>query len=263
MSDPLTSINISKGKNGIATVALARPRKRNALSSRMIDELATAAVELHEDKSVRVVILAGEGRTFCAGADLDWMRDQFDATEDERRREAMRLARMLNGWNSLNKPVIARVHGDAYGGGVGLMAVADVAIGVPSARFGLTEVRLGLIPSTISPYVVAKTGQGAARHLFMSGEAINASEALNYGLLTVVVDSDQLDERVMKLAGSYLNCAPGACADAKKLALSFGPGFENDLIERTVDSLVNRWGTPEASEGVAAFFERRKPSWSP
>ncbi len=171
---------------GVATVTLDRPDKHNALSPALVDALAATAARLGSDPAVRVVVLAASGPSFCAGGDLEWMRAQFEADRATRIAEARRLAGMLYALNTIPKPLVARVHGPAYGGGVGLMAVCDVVVARLDARFGLTETRLGLIPATISPYVVARIGEGAARALMLSGRFFDAEEAQRIGLASRV-----------------------------------------------------------------------------
>jgi len=164
------TILIESDERGVAYLTLNQPETHNALSPLMISELTTAATELGHDETIRVVVLTGAGKSFCAGGDLGWMREQFEASRKTRISEAMKLARMLRDLNELPKPLIGKIQGQAFGGGIGMMAVCDVAIGVEEARFALTETRLGLIPATISPYVLARMGEGKARRVFMSGK---------------------------------------------------------------------------------------------
>ncbi|WP_341486554.1 crotonase/enoyl-CoA hydratase family protein [Pararhizobium sp. A13] len=246
---------------GVARLTLARPEKHNALSSVMIDELTDVAGQLGVDRFVRVVELTGEGASFCAGGDLGWMKAQVDADRETRKAEARRLALMFKALNDLEKPVIARVHGNAFGGGIGLLSVSDVAIGADTAKFGLTETRLGLIPATISPYVVARIGEGRARPLFMSGRIIDAHEALAAGLLTRVVPAVKLDAAIEAEMAPYLQVAPGAVGRSKALARSLGMPITEAIIAATIERLADIWETAEAREGISAFLERREPSW--
>jgi methylglutaconyl-CoA hydratase len=255
------SVALSTDTRGIATLTLNRPEKHNALSSDLIDALQGAIDAIAADPAVRAVILTGAGRSFCAGGDLGWMRAQFDADRAGRMAEARRLALMLNALNTLPKPVIARVQGPAYGGGVGMMAVADVVIAAESARFGLTETRLGLIPATISPYVIARMGEGPARAVFMSARIFDAAEAVRLNLVTRVVPEAELDAAVEAEAVAYLACAPTAVAAAKALARSLGPKIDADVIEDTIARLADTWETTEAREGIAAFFDKRPAPW--
>lgn len=249
-------------ERGVATLLLNRPDKHNALSSAMIGELTDATERLGHDPAVRVVVLAGAGESFCAGGDLGWMKEQIAADGAARAREAKKLALMLNALNLLPKPLIGRVQGNAFGGGIGMMAVCDVAVGAAGARFGLTETRLGLIPATIGPYVLARMGEAMARRVFMSARLFGAEEAVTLGLLARAVAAETLDEAVEGEVKPYLACAPGAVAEAKALARRFGPPIDEAAIALSIDALVRRWESPEAEEGIAAFFDRRRPGWA-
>ncbi|MHB1101422.1 MAG: crotonase/enoyl-CoA hydratase family protein [Devosia sp.] len=246
---------------GVATLALNRPEKHNALNGAMIGELRSAAATLAADAAVRVVILTGTGASFCAGGDLEWMRAQMTSGRDERMAEARQLAGMLNAFNTLPKPLIGKVQGQAFGGGVGMMCVCDVVVGIDSARFGLTETRLGLIPATIGPYVIARMGEAHARRVFMSARVFGADEAVTLGLLARAVSSDELDAAVEAEVLPYLSTAPGAVARAKGLARRLGPRFDAAVIEETILALADTWESAEALEGVAAFFDKRSPKW--
>ncbi|MBK5947361.1 enoyl-CoA hydratase [Rhodobacter veldkampii DSM 11550] len=247
---------------GVARLTLNRPEKHNALNAAMIAELTRAAQALGADPAVRVVILQAAGESFCAGGDLGWMRDQMAADGPTRAVEATKLALMLNALNICPKPVIGRIHGNAFGGGVGMMAVCDVAIGATPARFGLTETRLGLIPATIGPYVLARMGEALARRVFMSARLFGADEAVRLQLLARAVEVADLDAAIEAEVAPYLACAPGAVAEAKALARRLGPPIDQGVIEATIAALVARWESPEAAEGIAAFFDRRKPGWA-
>lgn len=257
-----TTISIMTDARGVANLTLGRPEKHNVLDARMIAELTEAAQLLAQDTSVRVVVLRASGKSFCAGGDLGWMQAQMRADNATRATEAGKLAAMLGALNQLPKPLIGRIHGPAFGGGVGLMAVCDVAIGIEEARFGLTETRLGLIPATIGPYVLARIGEARARRVFMSARIFNAHEALSFGLLARVVSEAALDAAIEDEVMPYLECAPHAVARAKRLTLRLGAGVGPDAIEHSIAELVACWDSAEAREGVAAFFERRKPDWS-
>ncbi len=257
------TLRIESSGQGIATVFLNRPDRHNALSASMIEELEDCAAWLKNSNEIRVVILAAAGKSFCSGADLLWMRSQMEATESERRKQAKQLAAMLFAWNSISKPVIARVNGSAFGGGVGLISICDAVVSEKSAKFGLTETRLGLIPATIAPYVIARIGEMHARRLFMSGRVFNSAEALRFGLVTTTVSAANLDTEVQAEAFSYLSCAPGAVADAKTLARHLGACVNQEIIDHTVDQIISRLEGDEAAEGIAAFLEKRKPGWVP
>lgn len=255
------TIHLDVDRRGVATLALDQPDKHNAMSSAMIADLRAAAVRLAEDPAVRVVILTGEGKSFCAGGDLGWMRQQFEADRETRIREAMKLAMMLRDLNELPKPLIGKINGQAYGGGIGMMSVCDVAIGVDTAKFALTETRLGLIPATISPYVISRMGEGLARRVFMSGRRFDAHEARTLGLLAHVVSDADLDAAVEFEIEPYLSTAPGAVEKAKKLARSLSPAIDEAVMADTACQLADCWEADEAKEGIAAFFDKRKPAW--
>ncbi|NNU81451.1 crotonase/enoyl-CoA hydratase family protein [Halovulum dunhuangense] len=254
-------IRLETDARGVATLTLDRPERHNALSARMVAELAEAAALLGADPAVRAVVLTGAGASFCAGGDLEWMRAQFAADRATRMHEARRIAHMLRDLNLMPKPLIARVNGTAMGGGLGLMSVADVAVAVTGARFGFSEVRLGLIPATISPYVLARMGEGPARRVFMSGRVFCAEELPALGLAARVVAPDALDAAVEAEIAPCLVAAPGAVATAKRLARRLGPVIDDALIEETVALLADCWEGEEAQEGIAAFLEKRRPRW--
>ncbi|MDJ0827522.1 MAG: crotonase/enoyl-CoA hydratase family protein [Rhodobacter sp.] len=255
------TISVSVDGRGVAEVTLNRAEKHNALNPAMIAELTDAARKLGADDAVRAVVLTGAGRSFCAGGDLGWMKAQMAASGRERAAEARTLAEMLWALNEMPKPLIGRVQGQAFGGGVGLACVCDVAVGVETAKFGLTEVRLGLIPATIGPYVVARMGEAKARRVFFSGRIFEADEAVSLGILTRAVAPEALDDAVEAEVAPYLKAAPGAVAAGKALVRSLGPRIDAAAIDASVEALVRQWAGDEAPEGVAAFFERRAPRW--
>ncbi|MCB2056108.1 MAG: crotonase/enoyl-CoA hydratase family protein [Geminicoccaceae bacterium] len=257
-----TCLRVERDGEGVATLTLDRPAVHNALSSTMIAELTLAAEALAGDEAVRVVVLEAQGRSFCAGADLGWMREQFDAGRAQRMAEARRFAAMLQTLNELPRPLIGRVQGQAFGGGVGLLCVCDMVVAVDSARFGLTETRLGIVPATIAPYVAARIGAGAARRILMSPRLFDAAEARELGLIARVVAEDALDAAIEAEVATCLQAAPGAVATAKGLLRSLGPTIGEAVIEATVAVLADQWQEPEAREGITAFFDRRKPSWA-
>ena len=196
------AIRLEVDRRGVASLVLARPDKHNALSAPMMEELTQAAEKLGRNPAVRVVVLRAEGESFCAGGDLEWMRQQMRADGATRAREATKLARMLYVLNEMPKPLIGCVQGNAFGGGLGMVAVCDVAIGADSARFALTETRLGLIPATIGPYVIARMGEARARRVFMSGRQFDASEAERLGLLAAVTPGEELEAAVLETANT-------------------------------------------------------------
>lgn len=255
------TISIATDERGVATLTLDRPEKHNALSALMISDLTDAAGRLGADPEIRAVILTGAGTSFCAGGDLGWMREQFEADRQTRMAEARKLAMMLKALNELPKPLIGRVQGQAFGGGIGMMSVCDTVVAVDTAKFGLTEVRLGLIPATISPYVLARMGEAKARRVFMSAHIFGAVEANALDLVAKVVSAEDLDAAVEREVRPYLGAAPAAVAASKALARSLGPAITPDIIEDTIQRLADVWETPEAREGISAFFEKRKPTW--
>ncbi len=254
-----STITLQTDLNGIATLTLDRPEKHNALSAEMIAEITDAAVKLSDDTSIRALILSGNGKSFCAGGDLAWMKEQMGAPRSQRIVEARKLAEMLFLLNTLPMPLIGNIHGNAFGGGVGLISVCDIAFCSKNAKFALTETKLGLIPATISPYVSAKIGENNARHSALSARLIPATEASTIGLITECVDN--LQETVEFEAKRYLDLAPAAVAATKALFRSLGPKIDADVIDQTIERLADTWEHPEAIEGVSAFFERRPPSW--
>ncbi|WP_299962768.1 crotonase/enoyl-CoA hydratase family protein [uncultured Roseobacter sp.] len=255
------TLELEKDARGVASLRLNRPEKHNAMSARMLEELSQAAAELGADPSVRVVVLSGTGRSFCAGGDLAWMAAQREMDGPARMAEARKLADMLGALNALPKPLIGAVQGNAFGGGVGLACVCDVAVAAQGARFGFTETRLGLIPATIGPYVLARMGEGRARRVFMSSRLFDAAEAVDLGILARAVPEEALAAAVEAEVAPYLACAPGAVAAAKALARDLGARVDAAQVERSVAALAAQWETPEAAEGIAAFFDKRKASW--
>ncbi|MCP3055342.1 crotonase/enoyl-CoA hydratase family protein [Aurantimonas marianensis] len=251
------TIRVETDARGVATLTLARLDKHNAMNAAMIAELAKAADKLGANPAVRVVVLTGEGKSFCAGADLNWMRAQFAASREERIIEATALARMLKALNEMPKPLIGRVQGQAFGGGLGLIAVCDVAIASDGVRFAFTETKLGLIPATISPYVLARMGEGRARRVFMSARLFDADEAVSLGLLAQALPADDLDAAIEAEIAPYLACSPTAVAGAKALARSLGPVIDEATIAATARRLADIWETADAPEGVGAFFDKR------
>ena len=255
------TIEISVDARGVARLTLARPEKHNAMSAQMLEDLTAAAGALASDDTVRAVVLTGAGKSFCAGGDLGWMRDQIAMDTETRAAEARKLAMMLDALNSLPKPLIGAVQGNAFGGGVGLACVCDVVVGVEHAKFGLTETRLGLIPATIGPYVLARMGEGRARRVFMSARVFDAAEAVDLGILSRVVPADALGEAVEAEVVPYLSCAPGAVAAAKALARELGSGITPSQIDMSIAALAARWDDQEADEGISAFFDKRPAAW--
>ncbi|AQZ49877.1 enoyl-CoA hydratase-related protein [Martelella mediterranea] len=258
MSDQFETISLSVDERQVATVTLARPDKHNAMNATMIAELAEVAADLAERSDIRVVVLAAEGRTFCAGGDLNWMRAQREKDRAGKIAEAMTLARMLKLWNDLPKPVIARVEGSAYGGGLGLIAVSDIVVAAENARFALTETRLGLIPATIGPFVVRKFGEAFARQVFFSARPFGADFMHRAGAVARVCPAGDVEAAVAEEVDACLQCAPGAVAAAKSLCLSISGMDPSEAMTFSAEALADRWETDEAKAGIAAFFASRK-----
>lgn len=258
----MDGIRIDIDARGIARLALDRADRHNAMDAAMMNALTRAAVDLGADPAVRVVVLAAEGPTFCAGGDLVWMQAQISADGATRAVEARRLATMLGALNDLPKPLIGAVQGNAFGGGLGLMAVCDSVIVAATARFGLTETRLGLIPATIGPYVIARMGQ-RARQVFFSPRLFGADEAVALGLASRAVPPDELDRAVADEVDPYLAAAPMAVAEAKALIARLTRPVTPEMVEASIAALVARWEHPEAGQGIAAFLDRRRAPWVP
>jgi methylglutaconyl-CoA hydratase len=258
------SIRISV-RDGACEIRLFRASVHNAFDDRLIAELSDALEAIAVDASVRALVLTGEGSTFSAGADLNWMRAMAAASEAENREDSLRLARLMRTLNFLPKPSIARVNGSAYGGGVGLIACCDIAIGVEGAKFSLSEAKLGLVPAVISPYVVAAIGVRQARRLFVSAEVFDAGEALRIGLLHQCVPAAELDAAVERNLHFLGKCGPQAQAEAKQLALrAAGITGESAVgIDAENAALIARLRvSAEGQEGLAAFLDKRAPGWA-
>lgn len=249
----------------VRQIALNRPDVHNAFDDALIAELTAALVEAGQDPAVRALVLTGTGASFSAGADLNWMRSMAGASEDENREDSLRLAALVRTLQFLPKPTLARVNGAAYGGGVGLIAACDIAIGSDTAKFGLTEVKLGLVPAVISPYVVAAIGVREARRLFLTGETFDAAEACRIGLMHRIVPADALDEAVDATLRLLAKAGPQAQREAKQLALRMG-GIDEDgagRIDRENAELIARLRvSAEGQEGLGAFLDKRAPSWT-
>ncbi|WP_266181283.1 enoyl-CoA hydratase-related protein [Dyella humicola] len=249
---------------GVRRITLNRPQVHNAFDDALIAELAAALASAGEDPAVRAVVLSGAGASFSAGADLNWMRGMASASEAQNRDDSLRLARLMRTLQYLPKPTIARVNGAAYGGGVGLVACCDIAIGVDGARFGLTEVKLGLVPAVISPYVIQAIGLRHARRLFLTGELFDAATALQIGLLHQCVPAEKLDETVDAALASLSKAGPLAQAEAKRLALRVAGAseVEAERLDQENAALIARLRvSPEGQEGLGAFLAKRQPGW--
>ncbi|MBN4667645.1 enoyl-CoA hydratase/isomerase family protein [Pandoraea nosoerga] len=246
----------------IATVTLNRPDVRNAFNETVIEELTGAFRALGANDDVRAIVLAAEGVAFCAGADLNWMKKMAGYSDAENRADAMTLAVMLNTIYRCPKPVIARVQGDTYAGGVGLAAVADIVVAVDTAHFCLSEARLGLIPATIGPYVIRALGEAASRRYFLTAERFTAAAAQRHGLVHEVVAADALDATVQALAEGLAQNSPNAVKECKRLVQDFASRpIDDAAIADTADRIAKIRASDEGREGVRSFLEKRAPSW--
>ena len=249
-------------RDAVATVTLNRPAVHNAFDGTLIARLTAAFVSLDDDPDVRVVVLAGAGKSFCAGADLTWMKRMAAFGPEENLADAQALAAMLRTLHALSKPTIARVHGPAYGGGVGLVAACDIALGVPEATFALSEARLGLIPATIGPYVIEAIGARQARRYFLTAERFDAAQALRIGLLHEVAPAAQIDARIGELVAALKLAGPVAQLECKALVrgVAHRP-IDEDVIAGTAEHIAAVRASAEGREGVAAFLGKRPASW--
>ena len=246
----------------IATVSLNRPEVRNAFNDEVILEVTAAFKDLGARDDVRCIVLAANGTAFCAGADLNWMRSMADFTREQNLEDAGRLAEMMRTVYECPKPTIARIQGDVYAGGTGLVAVCDIAVAVDTAGFCLSEVKLGLLPSTISPYVIRAMGARAAHRYFLTAERFSAAEALRIGFVHEVVAADALDAKVADLAQALVNAGPAAVKACKKLVQDVaGYDITPELVAMTVGSIADVRVSPEGREGLQSFLNKRKPNW--
>jgi methylglutaconyl-CoA hydratase len=244
-------------------VRLNRPDVRNAFDEDVIASLTAAAREAASNSDVRAMVLSGNGKAFCAGADLAWMSKAIAYTREENRRDAEDLARMLETLDSLPVPLIGRVHGAALGGGAGLVAVCDIAVAADDATFGFTEAKLGIIPAVISPYVLQKIGPSAARELFVTAGRFSAKRARRIGLVHRVVPESDLDGAVEECLHEVLTSAPGAIAAAKALIREVAGRPSADVIGLTTTRIAEQRVSAEGQEGMRAFLQKRKPNWIP
>ena len=248
--------------HGVGIIGLNRPELRNAFNDIMIAELTAALKALEADAAIRAVVLAGTGPAFCAGADLNWMKRMSGYSFAQNHADALGMATMLHTLNTLKKPTIARVHGAAFAGGVGLIAACDMAVAAYEAEFCLSEVKLGLIPATIGPYVVRAMGERAARRYFLSAERFTAAEAYRIGLLSDIAPLAELDGRINELLEQLLQGGPNAQALSKDLIRTVAGGpISAEMISDTASRIAAARASSEGKEGVASFLEKRKPAW--
>jgi methylglutaconyl-CoA hydratase len=249
-------------QGAIRTITLSRPDVRNAFNDKVIAELKNAFTEAGQAADVRSVVLAAEGPAFCAGADLNWMRRMADYTRDENLADAGQLAAMLRAIYECPKPTIARVQGDVFAGGVGLVAACDMAVSVDTATYCLSEVKLGLIPATISPYVIRAMGARASHRYFLTAERFSAAEAHRIGLVHEVVTVDALDAKVAELTSALVSASPNAVRACKRLVQDVAEREIDDaLVAHTVAGIADIRSSAEGKEGVQSFLQKRKPSW--
>ena len=245
-----------------ATVTLTRPELRNAFNDAVIAELTQAFIELGAREDVRAIVLAAEGPAFCAGADLHWMRRMADYDREQNLADAARLAEMLRVIHHCPKPVVARVQGDVYAGGMGLVACCDIALSADSAHYCLSETRLGLVPATISPYVLRAMGPRAAQRYCLSAERFDAAEALRIGFVHEVVPAEQLDSRVDAVVKALLTASPAAVRACKRLLQDVAQHeIDAALIAQTVEAIADIRASTEGREGVQSFLQKRQPAW--
>lgn len=258
------SILLSTDPRGVATLTLNHPEKHNAFDDALIAELTRKLVQLNNDDRTRIVILTGAGKSFSAGADLNWMRSMAKFSEDENIEDALKLAELMDVLNTLRKPTIARVNGAVYGGGVGLVACCDIAIAADTAKFALSEVKLGLVPSVISPYVIAAVGEHQARRYFLTAEAFDAKQAQKIGLIHEVATPDKLDEAIGKEVNLLLKAGPEALTACKELIAAntaASVSTRRALKQKTAQLIAQLRVSEEGQEGLAAFLEKRPPNW--
>ena len=261
MSANLILVEVSAG---VARIVLNRPEVRNAFNEALIAEITQTFQELGHRNDVRCIVLAANGPAFCAGADLNWMRSMADYTREQNLADAGRLAAMMRTIYECPKPTIARIQGDVYAGGTGLVAACDMAVAVDTAHFCLSEVKLGLVPSTISPYVIRAMGARAAHRYFLTAERFNALEALRIGFVHEVVLADELDAKVAELCHALVNAGPEAVRLCKKLVQDVaGHDITPELVKMTVASIADVRVSAEGREGLQSFLQKRKPSWLP
>jgi methylglutaconyl-CoA hydratase len=249
-------------RGGVAVVTMARERVRNAFNESMIEELEAAFSELGSDPGVRAIVLAARGPVFCAGADLEWMARMADFTPEENRRDALQLARMLRTICQCPKPTLARVHGDAYGGGLGLVAACDMAFAARGAFFCLSETRLGLIPATIGPYVVRAIGRRNALRYFQTAERFDSQEALRIGLVHAALPAEQLDGYIAGVLDALSQTSLAATREAKRLVHDIAEQpLTDQLLADTAERIAAARSSDDGREGVRAFLQKRKPRW--
>ncbi len=261
---PLHTLTGGIDKRGVLTLRMNRPRVHNAFDAEMIREMTGALQTADKNETVRMVVITGTGSCFSAGADLNWMSSLVEASQDENKRDALRLAKLMRSLNYLSKPTIAKINGAAFGGGLGLIAACDITVAVDNTRFGLTEAHLGLAPAVISPYVIRRIGETYARRYFLSAERFDSQRAYDIGLIQQIVAAEQLDEAVEDSIRQVLKSGPTAAAQCKQLVFKIaGHNADSQKItdEYTAGLIARLRVSSEGQEGLAAFLEKRKPDW--
>jgi methylglutaconyl-CoA hydratase len=258
----MANVNTTIDSRGVVTLTLSRPEKHNALDGATMAELDAALTNIAGNPQARIIVLTGAGASFCAGADIGHMRSMLNMTEEQNVADASILAKLLRKLDEVPLPLIARVNGNAFGGGVGLVACADIAIGTTAAKFALTEVRLGIVPAAISPYVVAAIGSRQARHLFLTAAPFTGEEAQSLGLLHFATATDQLDQLVTEQIDHLLRGGPAALRAAKQLVRRVAHFHDRETLgDETARLLAQLRVSAEGKEGLSAFLERRKANW--
>jgi methylglutaconyl-CoA hydratase len=261
MSEEAYKTILFSKEDRVARIVFNRPDVHNAFDSLMISELDDAFEKSKSDEAVRVVVLSGEGKSFCAGADINWLREVIHYTFEQNLEESLHLAEVLHKIYTLPKPTVAMVNGTAIGGGNGFLSACDIVIAADDAIFGLSEVKIGLIPAAISPYVIRRIGEGKAREFFLTGRRISAQEALEIGLVNEVVPLEKLEKKAEEIAALLLSSGPKAVANCKELIQKVPAMSFEEAKEYTAKMIANLRISEEGQEGMAAFLEKRKPKW--
>ena len=260
----MQTIKLNRNDNGVMTLCMHRPEVHNAFNPQMIGELTETLSSAGQDPAIRLVVITGTGKSFSAGADLNWMRSLVDASQQDNENDALHLAKLLRTLNYLPKPTVARVNGPAFGGGVGLIAACDITIAVENARFALSEARLGLVPAVISPYVFRRIGEGNARRYFMTAERFDAGQALQMGLVQQCTSMEDLDHAVDAVIAALLKGGPFAVSGCKQLVFAVSghdASKQRRLDQYTAKLIAALRVSDEGQEGLAAFLEKRLPGW--